>query len=455
MYKSSNTVNIIVADYDNMRLMDTFSKLQNSNPLVRVVAICQNGQDLINRASTMRDVDAILMDFNLIDLTAIEVAKELKDSSPTTEIFCISDSMSAEFIFSAKSKGVAEIFKREGIVYREVADKIVDSIIAKRFEYEKLANEHGAIEKGTRNTKIVKEYITKTISQSVILTYNMKGGVGKSTVAANLAVAIKLSPYYSGKRVVLVDFDCGGANVSTICNIPDIDTVSRNLAAWENIDLNETSPEEVDSLLIPGPHGIMVAAAPINMGIAAKIGYDIADNILKILKKYFDVIIIDGAPNLSPVMDAALEQATKILLIANPEGQAVKQLGRIVHTLNDITANGERDLIHIINKMFVVLNYAQKPSEWDLKPNEVARTIGRPLLREIPNDDVVKKALHGNSAKQAVELEPESEFAIAIKKLANDLCGAYPEGVKQEDVKKSKKKVKENSDKKKLFGLFG
>lgn len=455
MYKQSNTINIIVADYDNMRLMETFSKLQNSNPMIRVVAICQDGRDLIDRASTMKDIDAVLMDFNLIDMTAIEIAKELKEFSPGTEVFTISDAMSAEFIFNAKNKGIAEIFKREGLVYREIADRIVDYIITKRQEYEQLVNEHGAIEKGTKNTKIVKEYITKTISQSVILTYNMKGGVGKSTIAANLAVAIKLSPYFSGRRVALVDFDCGGANISTICSIPDIDTVSRNLAAWENIDAGYTTPEEVDSLLIQGPHGIMVAAAPINMGLAARISYDIADNILKILKKYYDVIIIDGAPNLSPVMDAALEQATKILLIANPEGQAVKQLGRIVQTLDDITNNSERDMTHIINKMFVVLNYAQKPSEWDIKSNEVARTIQRPMLREIPNDDVVKKALHGNSTKQAVELEPESDFAIAIKKLANDLCGAYPEGVKREDIKKDRKKVKDDSHKRKLFGLFG
>lgn len=453
MYKQSNTVNIIVADFDNTRLMDTFAKLQNSNPMIRVVAIVQSGQDLIDRAATMKELDAVLMDFNLLDMTAIDVIKRLKDDSPGTEVFTISDIMSAEFIFASKSQGIAEIFKRDGLVHREVADKIVDYIISKRQEYEKLANEHGAIERGSRNTKIVKEYVTKTISQSVILTYNMKGGVGKSTIATNLAVAIKLSPYFSGKRIALVDFDCGGANISTICNIPDIDTVSRNLSSWETIYPEYTNPEEVDSLLVKGPHGIMVAPAPLSLVAAEKIGYKLADNILKTLKKYFDVIIIDGAPNLSPVIDAALEHATKILLIANPEGQAVKQLARMTQLLEDITNNSEKDMTYILNKMFVILNNAQKPSEYDLKPNEIARTINRPLLREIPNDDVVKKALHGNTTKQAVELEPEGDFAIAIKKLANDLCGAYPEGVNRDDIKRGKKKAKKQS-KKKFWGLF-
>lgn len=452
MYKQSNTVNVVVADFQNDRLMDTFSKLQNSNPIIRVIAICRNGKDLIDRVSTMQDIDAVLMDFNLMDMTAIDVVSELKEVSLGTEVFAISNSMSAEFVFNAKNNGVAEIFKWDGLVHREVADTIVDYITSKRLEYEQIANEHGAIERGSKNTKIVKEYITSTISQSVILTYNMKGGVGKSTIATNLAVAIKLSPYYSGKRVALVDFDCGGANISTICNIPDIDTVSRNLASWDSIDPMGVTPEEVDSLLVKGPHGIMVAAAPLNLGIAQSIGYELANNILKTLKKFFDVIIIDGAPNLSPIIDAALEHATRVLLIANPEGQSIKQLARITYTLENIT---DKDYSYLLNKMFVVVNNAQKPSEWDIKTSEISRSINRPFLREIPNDDVVKKALHGNSIKQAVELEPDSEFSIAIKKLANDLCGAYPEGVRKDEADVGEKKVKKASKKKGFLGLFG
>ena len=439
MYKSSNTVNIIVADYDNNRLMEMFSKLQNSNPIIRIVAICQTGQDLVDRTATMKDIDAVLTDFNLLDMNAIEIARELKEYSPGTEIFTISDSMSAEFIFSAKNQGITEIFKREGLTHREIADSIVDFIIKKRNEYEKLANEHGAIERGSKNKEIVKEYITKTISQSVILTYNMKGGVGKSTIAANLAVAIKLSPYYSGKKVALVDFDCGGANITTMLSIPDIDTVNRNLASWDIIEPNKTTPEEVDSLLVKGPHGIMVAPAPFNMKTAEKVGFDIANNILLTLKKFYDVIIIDGAPNISPIIEAALEHSTKILLIANPEGQSVKQLARITEVFETISHNSDKDMDYLLNKMFVVVNHAQKPSDYDLKSSEVVRTIGRPLLREIPNDDLIKKALHSNINKQAIELDFESDFAIAIKKLANDLCGAYPENLSSKTNKIQKK----------------
>lgn len=449
MYKS-DTINIILADYDNARLMDLFNRMQNLNPVVRIVTICQNGQDVIDRASTMKEIHAVITDFNLIDKTAVDITKELAELSPETDVFAISDVMSAEFVFNAKNKGIVEIFQRENLSPREVINQVANYENKKREEYQTLAAEHGAVEKGSKNRKIVKEYVAKTVKQKVILTYNIKGGVGKSTIAANLAVAIKRSPFYSGKRVVLVDFDCGGSNVSTLCDVDDGELTAKNLASWSDIDPMNVSQDEVESLMIEGPHNIMIVPAPLNFVLAEKVSYEIADTVLKVLKQFFDVIVIDGAPNLSPLIDSAITHATEVLLIANPEGQSIKQLSRITSYLNTVSQHSDNDMSNILNKMFIVLNHAQKPSKWDLESNEVSRAIGRPILREVPNSELVKEALHKRSTKQAVELDPESDFSIAVKKLANDLTGAYPEGVG--DSRKDKPNNTKN--KKGLFGLF-
>jgi len=444
-------VSVILADYDQSRLMEIYNKLQTAHPNIRIVSICQNAEDTIEKASTMEEVDAILTDYNLLDKTAGDIAEELEEDSPETAVYAISDALSADFVFKVKRKGVAEVFARQNLSVTEVANRIVEDTEKRRAEWKQLSEEHGAIDKGSKaKTKVVEKFVTKTLKQEVILTYNIKGGVGKSTVASNLATAIKTSPYLSGKRIALVDFDCGGANISTIYNIPDEDTISKNLYAWEHIDVNQVTLDEIDSLMIPGPHNIMISPAPLNFVNAEKISYEIAKNILQSLKKYFDVIVIDGAPNLNPVIDCAIEEATKVLLIANAEGQSVKQLARITALLEDINENSENNMMHLLNKMFLVINNAQKPSEWDLSANDIARTVGRPLLKEIPNSDVVKRALHGDSKKLPIEIDPTDPFTIAIKELANDLVGAYPEGVKEKASGKKKEKKK-----KKRFSLFG
>ena len=447
----NKVINLVVGDYDSNRLMSLIQDIQ-LNPNIRVIGIAQTGEDIIDRASKMA-ADAVLMEYTMIDLTAIDVAERLKEDSPGTLIFAISQSTSAEFIFKAKRSGITEVFQRDALVPRDVADKIQESVEEKRLEWEKLSQTHGAVDKGTGpiRQKVVKEYITKSINQSVILTYNTKGGVGKSTIATNLALAIKMSPYLSGQRVALVDFDCGGANISTLCHIPDAETLNRNLAYWEG-DIDRLTAQEVDELMIPGPHGLMVLAAPLNMVLASKVGYELSNNILNTLKKYFSIIVIDGAPNISATIDAALQHATHILLIANAEGQSVKQLARTVKLLSPDPNYPEKpDMSHIINKMFVVLNHAQGYSKWNLKTDEVVEAIGRPLLAEIPFSESVRKALHGSGKKQAVEIDEGGDFAIAIKKLANDLVSAYPEGVNEKDIKKG---TFTKGKGKGLFGLF-
>lgn len=439
-------VNIIIADHDQMRLMNMVPGLQ-VNPQIRVVGIAQTGKDLVDRAASMR-ADAVLMEYSLYDITGIEVTNRLREASPGTAVFVISDNLSAEFIFKAKNAGIVEVFSRNGFVAREAAERIVSYVMEKRREWQEASDKYGTFEKGSGPKKeiIKKEYINRNIKQAVILTYNTKGGVGKSTVAANLAVAIKTSPYMSGQRIALVDFDCGGANVSTVCHISDSDAINRNLAIWEN-EPEDLSAEEVDDLMLPGPHGLMVLPAPLNMIQAEKVTYDLADKILKVMKRFFDIIVIDGAPNISAPIDSAILHATHVLMVGNPEGQSVKQLARIVRLLEpDPNYPEKKDMSHILNKMFIVLNHAQADSKWDLKASEIANTVGRPILAEIPNSETVKQALHGNSYKQAIELDPSSEFSTAIKKLANDICGAYPEGIGNS--------VSGRENNKKKFSLF-
>lgn len=442
-------VSIVLADYDTPRLMQIIQEIQQ-NPMLKVVGIAQSGRDAIERASSMA-ADVVLMEFSMIDYTAIDVCQKLKDDSPGTSVFAITDTMNAQFVFSAKRAGIIEIFPRQGFVAREAGMKISQYVYEQREEWNSLAQTHGTVEKGTgpMGQKVVKEYITKSIPQSIILTYNTKGGVGKSSTAANLALAIKMSPYMSGQRIALVDFDCGGANVSTLYHIPDSDALNRNLISWEGVTDNITA-QEVDDLMIQGSHGLMVLPAPLNIVAAEKISFELCDKILSVLKRFFPIIIVDGAPNISASMDAALRHATHVLLIANSEGQSVKQLARTISILSpDPNYPDKSDMTYLLNKMFVVLNHAQGYCKWDLKPNEVARTIGRPLLAELPFSETMREALHGNSERQAIELEPKGEYSIAVKKLANDLVGAYPEGLDTES------KVQKKDQKKGGFlGLF-
>lgn len=431
-------VQLAIADHNMDWMMESLQGL-NAHNQIKVTVFANTGRDLIERAASM-GVDAVLMEYSMPDMVATEVVKRLADDSPGTLVFTVASNITEQLVRSAKSAGIKEVFFKDTFSAAEAGNRIVNEVDAFRRELQQTAHSHGRVEKGTgpMGVKIQKEYVTRTLKQVCVLTHSVKGGVGKSTIASNLAASIKMSPYYSGQRVVLVDFDCGGANVITNCHLNDMSAVNRNIYNWINVP-SDISAKEVDQLLIEGPQGMMIAAAPLNIALAEKIDYDLAEKILRILKNHFSVIVIDGAPNLSAPIDSAMLQATHILLIANAEGQSVKQLAKTVNIVSPDPSYPEKpDMSHILKKMFLILNIAQAPTEYDLKRADVASIVGRPLLAEIPYDTVIRKALHGPYGKLPVELETNAPFSVAIKKLANDICGAYPDslGIEEEGAKK-------------------
>lgn len=427
--EEGSKINLIVADHDtNWR--DEMAQELGQHPQINVVSFAQSGQAVIKWAVNMV-ADAVFMEYSMPDMTAAEVARQLAEDSPGTLVFATSSSITAQLVQTAKAMGIVEVFPKDQVIGREVAELIASHVDQKRHEWSEVGKKHGIIEKGVgpQGQKIKTEYISRALTQTIVLTYNTKGGVGKSTIAINLATAIKASPIMSGQRVALVDFDCGSANASTVCHISDVDAQNRNLAMWEYLP-KDLSGKEVDDLLIPGPNGIMVAAAPLNQAVADKINNELADKILSILKRHFGIIIIDGAPNISPPVDEAINHATHILLVTNPEGQSIKQLARTIQLLKpDPDFSDKRDMSHILRKMYIILNHAQAENKWDLKPTDIVRVVGRPLMAEIPYSEAVKQALHGNGKKQAIDINPNDPFTIAIKNLANDICGAYPESL--------------------------
>ena len=192
----------------------------------------------------------------------------------------------------------------------------------------------------------------------------------------------------------------------------------------------------------------MLLPSPPNPAVASRVNLEIADKVLRILKKYYSVIVIDGGPKIQEAVDAAMQHATHILLIANPEGQSAENLNRVVHFLKPDPNYPEKDdFSFLLQKMFLVVNKV-KGTKAELSPAQVAQTVGRPLIAQIPDDDAVPLTLHEGNGKQVVEYQPDSKFSISIKKLANDITDAYPM------MLNSSKSLKDKPTKRKLFGFI-
>ncbi len=141
----------------------------------------------------------------------------------------------------------------------------------------------------------------------VVAVTSGKGGVGKTTVSVNLAVAFALR----GKRVLLVDGDLGMANVHVFAGIQPRATL------MDLLDGGRTLSEVVS----PGPGGIDVVCGPSGISRAADLDprrIEILGRELTQYGSHYDVLVLDTGAGISAQVLQFLAMADEIVVVATP-----------------------------------------------------------------------------------------------------------------------------------------
>ena len=201
---------------------------------------------------------------------------------------------------------------------------------------------------------------------SVIAVMSPKGGVGKTTVATNLAIGLaKLAPM----SVVLVDFDVQFGDVASGLQINPEHTLSdavRGAAANDSMVLK--------AYLSVHTSGIYVLAAPLSPTEAEHITGEQVGRVLSQLASEFAYVVVDSSPGLGEHVIATLEQATDAVWVCGMDIPSIKGLRAGLGVLNEIGL--------IPQGRHVVLNFADRFS--GLRVQDVEDTLGIPVDVVLP-----------------------------------------------------------------------
>jgi len=220
-----------------------------------------------------------------------------------------------------------------------------------------------------------------------------KGGVGKSTTALNLGVALLAE----GHSVALVDADLGMANLGTMVGIESDHTLHDVLAG--EADVEEATVTEGESFaVVPGDRDLGGYAAADPAGLPG---------VLADLAERYEFVVVDAGAGLGYADVVPIEAADEVVLVTTPADTAVGDTAKLAEFsgLVDGALRG------------VVVTRAGNDTDGEA----IAAEIGTELLAVVPEDPAVPESA---AAGQSLERHaPDSTAAAAYRRLARVLAG--------------------------------
>jgi len=235
----------------------------------------------------------------------------------------------------------------------------------------------------------------------VVSVFSAKGGVGKTTMATNLAVALADD---GANEVCLVDLDLSFGDVAIALQIFPTRTIADTVPMQAHLDL-----EGLESLLTAYRNGVFALAAPVNPHDRDSITPRLVGDILKLLRSRFAYVVIDTPPAFDDHVLQAFDESDLIVLVATPDIPALKNLKIACETISLLNIPKEQ--------LRVVLNRAD--SRVGISPEEVAASLGMSISTAVPSSRDVPAAV--NRGELLFLSDPRNPVSQAVKKLATDI----------------------------------
>jgi pilus assembly protein CpaF len=241
---------------------------------------------------------------------------------------------------------------------------------------------------------------------NIITLFSTKGGVGKTFIAANLAVA--LAKNYE-KKVLLIELDTQGVG-----DTARVLSLNPQKAMVDFILGLKRNPQDVkkENYVTRGSSAIGIDFLPALLKPQQAPHLETAHfkAVFGLLDKDYDYIVIDAGKNFNETFISSLNHANLILLVVTPDILSIYQTKWALDTLQ---------FLHFpLSMIKIVLNRAESMSS--ISWQEVRVTLPVDIICRIPSEGRIV----GQSVNQGVPTvidNPRSKVAVAIKNFASDL----------------------------------
>ncbi len=377
---------MIVDDVRDSR--DNVAKLLRFEIDIEVVGMAESGQEAIDLALKI-EPDIVLMDVNMPGIDGITATTRIVGRLPNTAVIMMSVQNEADLLRRSMMAGAREFLAKPFSL-----DELTQSIrhVNQLAQANRRIVAPGAGEPtdgGSGRNKRGK----------LITVFSLKGGVGRSTVAANLAIAMQR---LGDGEVTLLDANLLYGDVGVMLNVADKRTIAETVKHFSTLDR-----DLVSDLRIPHSSGVRVMLAPPSPQLGEQVTIEHMRALMGHLVTLTDYIVVDTRPSFDDITLSLLDQSDCIVLVLTGELTAIKGAKQYLE-LSDL-------LGYDTDRVLMVLN--RSTSEAGIPLADVAASLRGKVHVSIP--DAPELALRAiNTGVPFVQSHPEAPSSRAIVTLA-------------------------------------
>jgi pilus assembly protein CpaE len=234
----------------------------------------------------------------------------------------------------------------------------------------------------------------------VVSLFSPKGGVGRTTLAYNIAVALG-----EEHRVCLID---GSLQFSDLRGLLRVPAVAPSIV---NLPTDKIREQDLGDVTWRDPSGIDILLAPPRVEMAEMVTTRDVEKFLALLRKLYEFIIIDTRAALSDDVLVFLDSADFILQVLTYDSMAIRSLAMSAETFAAIG--------YPRSKMLTVLNRADASGGFDKA--DVEQALGSPIDFEVVSDG--RLVLSSNNEGVAfISASPEAPISQGVRRIAESLA---------------------------------
>ncbi len=351
-----NIIRVLIVD-DITDTRENIKRMLQFDSLIEVAGMARSGREAIDLSNQVKP-DVIIMDINMPDMDGITATEAIRRKFPYVQVVILSVQNDPNYMRRAMQAGVRDFLTKP---------PAIEDLTAAIRRAGKMAQDEKSQTSTTSGPAT--PLTSRRGTGKIVSVYSPKGGTGCTTIATNLAICL----HSEENPVVLLEANLLYGDVAVFIN-----EQVKNSVYDLTPRVDELDAEVVHNVAVKhSASGLDVLPAPSKAEWATEITSEQFSKLLDFLRDVYAYIIVDTAPYLTDVVQAALEISDTIVLITTQEIPSIKNCSSFL-SLSD--ASGIKR-----NRILFIMNRYDKRN--NVSPERVGETLRQPIQICIPLDD--------------------------------------------------------------------